>query len=130
FPLAEQSLAWRNCDLKTMGLRKCRFETVAETRPANRREPWSYCSVICSAPRSNVNIISKTPLKNQEYGNRSRNGGNLLLSKPNYSVAQPFSAFSRTDEQYFVDEVSMRPVIFVKNTMANKQSLSHRATSP
>jgi hypothetical protein len=50
--------------------------------------------------------------------------GDLLLSKPLFSPAHPISPFSRTAKQYFVDAVSMTPVIFVENTVASKQALS------
>jgi len=45
--------------------------------------------------------------------NRSPKGATCYSANPIIQSAQPISAFSRTDEQYFVDAVSIRPVYFL-----------------
>jgi hypothetical protein len=60
------------------------------------------------------------------FKNRNCTGNQKFVTQQNPIIqsAPPISAFSRTDEQYFVDAVSMKPVIFVENTVASKQALS------
>jgi hypothetical protein len=81
---------------------------------------------MCSAPRSNINKnIIEMRLKSRNYNwYRSPKPRDVYLETQLFSPLNRFRLFSRTDEQYFVDAVSMRPVIFVGNTVANRQALS------
>jgi len=72
------------------------------------------------------NYCAKCGLKKRKYtGIEAQKRADLFVTNHLFSSAPPISAFSRTDEQYFVDAVSMRPVILSK-TVANKQALSRR----
>jgi hypothetical protein len=64
-------------------------------------------------------------VKKRKYtGIEALKKADLLSTNHLFSLAQPISAFSQTYEQYFVDAVSMRPVILSKLPLANKQALS------
>src|SRR5262249_52686082 len=72
-------------------------------------------SIMCSAPRSNINKnITEMRLKSRNFNRYTPKVATYYSANPIIQSAQPFSAFSRTDEQYFVDAVSIRPVILSK----------------
>jgi hypothetical protein len=75
---------------------------------------------MCSAPRSNINKnIIEMRLKSRNYNwYRSPKPRDVYLETQLFSPLNRFRLFSRTDEQYFVDAVSIKPVIFVENTAA------------
>jgi hypothetical protein len=62
--------------------------------------------------------------KGKYTGIEAQKRADLFVTNHLFSPLHRFRLFSRTDEQYFVDAVSMRPVIFVGNTVANRQALS------
>jgi hypothetical protein len=127
-PHPAQSLTSPNClkDLKIIGdYPKMPFKTGCSGKASGK--PKGACnrttrfrlldealSIMCSAPRSNINKnIPKCGLKAEIIIGIQPQRWGLVISNY-FSSVQPISAFSRTDEQYFVDAVSMRPVILSK----------------
>jgi hypothetical protein len=71
---------------------------------------------MCSGLRSSINKnITEMRLKNQNFNQYTPKIATYYSAN---RISQPrstdFGFFSRTDEQYFVDAVSMRPVILSK----------------